>query len=110
MGGSYKLDVLFFKERDVWVGQCLQYDIAAQAQNLRECMQALQSALLGRLIAATQGLINDPFKDLPPAPSRYWQRYHQALRLSPEESLFQQLEGVPQAFMIQASDLELRVD
>lgn len=106
---EYKLDVLFLKEGEVWVGQCLQHDIAAQGENLRDCVRALSSVLLGRVRAVSEGLIDHPFADIPPAPERYWERYRKAVKLSPEESPFQKPEGIPPAFMIQASNLELRV-
>jgi hypothetical protein len=109
VGDSCKLDVVVFREGTVWVSQCLQHNIAAQGENLRECLDALRSVLLARIAAAANGLIDDPFKDVPPAPRKYWERYEEALKLSPEESPFQRLEGIPTAFMIRPSDLELRV-
>jgi hypothetical protein len=108
-GESFKLKVLFFKEGDQWVAQCLEHDVAAQGENLRECMRAFGSALRGRVIAAAEGMIDHPFRDIPPAPPQYWVRYDEALRLSPEESPFEEAEGVTPPFMIRPSDLELRV-
>ncbi len=104
-----KLDVLFFKEGDVWVGQCLQYDIAVQGENLRECMQELTDSLLGRIAIASELGMDHPFRDVPPAPVRYWKQYRAALKLCPEESTIRFPEGTPPAFMIKPSDLEIRV-
>jgi hypothetical protein len=108
-GSIFKLKVLFLKEGDQWVGQCQEHDDAAQGENLRECMRALGSALRGRIIAAAEGMVDHPFEGIPPAPPQYWARYDEALRLSPEESPFEEPEGVPPAFMIRPPDLELRV-
>lgn len=107
--GADKLDVLFFKEGNLWVGQCLQHDIAVQGENLRECMQELNDSLLGRIVIASELGMDHPFRDVPPAPLKYWKQYRAALKLSPEESTFQFPEGVPPAFMIRPSDLEIRV-
>ncbi len=106
---AYKLDVLFFREGNVWVGQCLQHDIAVQGENLRECMQELRDSLLGRIMGASDLGMDHPFKDVPPAPAKYWKRYRRALKLCLDESSFQLPEGIPPAFMIRPSDLEIRV-
>ena len=106
-----KLDVLFFRDRekDVWVGQCLQYDIAVQAENLRECMQELRSVLLGRIVIAAELKMEHPFENVPPAPAKYWKHYQDAFKLCPDEPTFQFPEGVPPAFMLRSSDLEIRI-
>lgn len=104
-----RLDVVFFKDGDVWVGQCLQYDLAAQGGNLKECMQELGAVILGRILAATEGIIEHPFVGLPPAPERYWQQYRDGVKLSAEASPLQQPEGIPPSFMLRPSDLEARV-
>ena len=84
-----KLDVLFLREKDVWVGHCLQHDIAAQGETLRECMRAFSAVLVGRILVADELKIDDPFRDIPPAPAKYWKHYRSAFRLSPDESAFQ---------------------
>ncbi len=107
---AYKLDVLFFRERDAWVGQCLQYDIAVQGENLRECIQELRTVLLARISIALKLGMDHPFKNIPRAPDKYWKRYRDAVKLAPEESPFQVPEGIlPPAFMLRPSDLEIRV-
>ncbi len=104
-----KLDILFFKEQGVWVGQCLQHNIAVQGETLRECIEALFCVLVGRIVIAAKLGMDHPFKGVPPAPAKYWKRYPGALKLSPEESTFKLPKGIPPAFMIQPSNLELRI-
>ncbi|HEX7424313.1 MAG TPA: hypothetical protein VF311_10585 [Terriglobales bacterium] len=107
---TYKLDVLLFKEGDAWVAQCLQYDVAAQGENARECMAQLGYVLIGRVIVAAELGMRHPFENLPQAPSRFWRRFEKGLEVVPRESLFQIPEGTPPAFMIDPSSVELRID
>ena len=68
--------VLFEREPGEWVAQCLQYDIGAQATNLRDLFYEFQKVLVGHiLISLEHG--QEPFECLPSAPSDYWNRLQQ---------------------------------
>lgn len=74
---SAKVTFLFFKEGNTWVGQCLEYDIAAQAESLSEARRELETSFVARLVYAVEHSINKPFKGLPRAPGKYWNMYKQ---------------------------------
>ncbi|MEE8526199.1 MAG: hypothetical protein V3T72_19855 [Thermoanaerobaculia bacterium] len=62
--------VLFEREPGVWVGQCLEYDIGAQAKNLGDLLYNLQRSLSGYAgICAQRGM--ELFSDLPETPREY---------------------------------------
>lgn len=106
---TYRLDVLFFKEKDMWVGQCLQHDLVSDGGSLRECMNQFAFLLVGRILVASE-LGTAPFENIPPAPQRFWERYHRAVRVRPEEPAFELPGSVPPAFMIDSSQVEIRID
>lgn len=75
---GYALDVVLFERiPGEWVGQCLQYDIGAQASSLPELLYQLQRSFVGHVVVALE---NDlaPFECLPPAPEEYWGKWRQA--------------------------------
>jgi hypothetical protein len=106
---TVRLSVLLFKVRDLWVGQCLEYDIAVQHESLKGAAEAIETVLLDRMRAASAGEIDDPFEGIPQAPGEYWDRYQKGLRVSPEQIQSYETADLPPAFMIHPSDLELRV-
>jgi hypothetical protein len=62
--------VLVFRGKQRWVAQCLEFDLAAQADTLDGLWERLQMALEAeRTLSASYG--REPFKSLPPAPPRY---------------------------------------
>jgi hypothetical protein len=66
-----------FHEGDWLVAQCLDVDIAAQAKNQEDLYEALGRLLVGR-VKASEEMGREPFKDLPPAPKRYWDMFFAA--------------------------------
>lgn len=65
------LSVLFFREADRWVAQCLEYDISAQAKYLANLPREFRKVVYGHMeICAQVGA--EPFVSLPRAPKRYW--------------------------------------
>ena len=75
--------VLFEREPGVWIGQCLEYDIGAQAASLGELLYNVQRSLAGyAAICVERGM--EIFSDLPETPREYhelWQRA--AARVTP---------------------------
>lgn len=65
-----KLRVLLIEHDDAWVAQCIEYDLAAQAESLPAVLDEFDRVLQARVsIALERGL--DPFADLPSAPAEY---------------------------------------
>jgi hypothetical protein len=82
MSGS-SIQAVVFREEERWVVQCLEYDIATQADSMDGLYDKLGRVLIAYLgLAAEQGTV--PFAGIPPAPRRYWEMYRGArLRLQP---------------------------
>ncbi len=76
--------IVCFKEGEAWSAQCLEFDIATQAKMPRDLAFAIQRAIEGQVLVALQNRMT-PFKDLPPAPERFWRMFDSGVRLAPEE-------------------------
>jgi hypothetical protein len=77
-----RLDVVIMREsvdekREVWVAQCLQYDIATQAATLEQVSLRIQRVVIINMILALENG-ETPFANLKPAPERYWKEYRQS--------------------------------
>ena len=66
-------------ESSWWVSQCLEYDIAAQAETLRDLEREFQRVVVGQIIASMK-LGMEPFGSLKRAPARYWKAWDEASR------------------------------
>ncbi|HEX9735041.1 MAG TPA: hypothetical protein VGG06_23970 [Thermoanaerobaculia bacterium] len=74
---SHKIRVVLFeREPGLWIGQCLEYDIGAQAASLRELLYNVRRSFAGyAAICAERGM--EIFSDLPETPREYhelWQK------------------------------------
>ena len=67
-------------EKEVWVGQCLQYDIVTQADSMEELSKRFQRILIGTMILALKNG-ERPFANLKAAPARYWKAYQTGIQL-----------------------------
>ena len=76
-----KLSILFIKDSVAWTAQCLQYDIAAQGETIREAQEAFEYALVAEIsyLAETQRTLDD----LVAAPKHLWKSYDSAQDLQP---------------------------
>ncbi len=74
---EYTLSVLLWQEDNLWLAQCLQYDIAAQAKTLGDLRYELERILVGHLVISAENGA-EPFEDIPPAPTEFWQKYLKA--------------------------------
>ena len=75
--GQHTVSVLAFQEGEQWSAQCLQYDIAVQANSLPELTKAFERALVGHIVVSLElGL--EPFAGLSAAPKKFWDLYQQA--------------------------------
>ena len=62
--------VIFQREGNEWVAQCLEWDIGAQAGSLPDLVYELQRVLVGHVIIARQHDL-EPFECLPSTPTLY---------------------------------------
>lgn len=69
--------VLFERSPGEWVGQCLQFDIGAQAGDITDLVYELQRAIVGHIVIAIENGV-EPFESLSPAPQMYWDMWEQA--------------------------------
>jgi len=67
----YVIRAVVFQEGEWLCAQCLEYDLAAQAKSLRQLFKALERLIAGH-IAVRLRHKQQPFRDLPRAPKKYW--------------------------------------
>lgn len=79
-GPVYELRAVVFREDGWWIAQILEYCLATACRTLEEIPAELERFLTGQIVASLESGI-EPFKDLPPAPQRFWDLYE---RSSPE--------------------------
>ena len=72
--------VLFEEEPGAWSAQCLDYDIAAQAQTFFDLQDEIVRVLATHVAASVQ-LGREPFSGIKEAPQRFWQLYESGLRV-----------------------------
>lgn len=65
------LSVLFFENDEGWTAQCLEVDIAAQAETLEALCHEVERVLVAHIMVARE-LGREPFDGLQRAPQRYW--------------------------------------
>lgn len=77
------VSVLLFKGNKKWVAQCLEHDIATQAESLQDLLEMLDRALDAEWVFCDErGL--EAFTRLPPAPQEYWDRWEETLKRQEE--------------------------
>ena len=70
---DFKLSVLLVREGDLWVAQCLQYDIAAQGKTITEAKHAFCRTVSGQVCVDLRHHV-EPLSGFLPAPRVYWER------------------------------------
>jgi len=71
-GEEHEIRAIIFREGDVYVGQCLEYDIAAQAPDLDSLLDRLELAVEAEF-ATCEEQACAPHKCISPAPVYYHQ-------------------------------------
>ena len=77
MSRQHVFHVLLFKDRDWWVAQCLERNLATASRDPRELPSKLE-AVLKVQIESDQEAGVEPFSTLPQAPRRFWQMFQNA--------------------------------
>lgn len=84
---TYTIDaVLFEREHECWVAQCLQYDIGAQAGSFKDLMYELEKALVGHVVICREHEA-EPFADLSAAPEEYWRMFEEGFNVDAREDV-----------------------
>lgn len=105
---QFSVQVLVLREGDVWVAQCLEYDIAAQGATLPEVKKALERTFIGQMMVDAH-LGQEPLDNIPPAPREYWEKFEQGERIC-DRSPFRLPEAVREAAHVSAASAsDLRI-
>lgn len=79
------LRVIVFQDNGLWVAQCLEYDIGAQANDVDTLMSRLEVAIKSEFKESIEQN-GKPFAGIDPAPPRFhdmWERRSRALGVTP---------------------------
>lgn len=101
------LRVVYLREGDSWIAQCLEHDIAAQGKTLPDVEEAFRRTVVGQIMLDLRKG-REPFEGIKPAPKMYWRKFDEGLRLG-VDSRIDLPKDVPPAFMIQEIRNEARV-
>lgn len=104
---TFEVSVLFIREGEYWVAQCLEFDIAAQGLTIAEAKNAFELTFVSQIIVDLHHN-EEPLAKIPHAPAAYWQRFKKAERLDDRIQLYVP-ENVPPAYIIDAVANDLRV-
>lgn len=74
-----QLSALLRKEEDIWVLQCLDFDIAVQAGSIPDLVRDFERVINGHIMLDLQAG-RRPLEDLPAAPDFYWDAFRSGLR------------------------------
>jgi len=83
---KYAIRAVVFQEGEWLCAQCLEYDLVAQAKTLPTLCRALQQLVVGH-VALRLRHSQQPFRDVPRAPEKYWTMFRQS-RLTLPAPLF----------------------
>ncbi len=102
----YLLKVVVFKGQKSWIAQCLDHDIAAQADSPEELPGRFGRALAAEFeFSQQQGV--EPLSMLPPAPDRYWAMFYGSMPVRDRKPWLSLSESVRQ--LVASLSLETRV-
>ena len=73
----YAIRAVVFQDGEWLCAQCLEYDLVAQAKTLQQLSRALQRLIVGH-VAVRLHHKQQPFRDLPRAPEKYWTMFRQS--------------------------------
>jgi hypothetical protein len=74
-----RIRAVAFQEDGFWCAQCLEHDIAVQAEDLPKLRDALEQALIDQIqISVDLGI--EPFAAIPPAPEVFFTIYESAVQ------------------------------
>jgi len=74
---KYAIRAVVFQEGEWLCAQCLEYDLMVQAKNLQQLSRALQKLIVGHIVVRLRHK-QQPFRDLPRAPEKYWAMFRRS--------------------------------
>ena len=74
---KYAVRAVVFQEGEWLCAQCLEYDLMVQAKNLQQLSRARQKLILGHIVVRLRHK-QQPFRDLPRAPEKYWAMFRRS--------------------------------
>jgi hypothetical protein len=74
---KYAIRAVVFQEGEWLCAQCLEYDLVVQAKSLQQLSRALQKLIVGHIVVRLRHK-QEPFRDLPRAPKKYWAMFRQS--------------------------------
>ena len=75
------LSVLLVKKADVWVAQCLEYDITAQGKEIDDARKSFERVLLAHVMSDLDAN-RQPLDGVPPAPADIHEMFRSSKRLA----------------------------
>ena len=92
--GRHVFHVVFFKDRDWWVAQCLERNLATASQDPRDLSSKLEVVLRVQIEADREAGV-EPFSTLPQAPRRFWQMFQSAEPWHPDTDTAEPPSRIP---------------
>lgn len=81
------VDAVAFQESSgVWIGQCIQYDIAAHAKSLKALTKAIERQIAAN-VCINEKLGRKLLQGIPPAPAHFFEEFEKGFGMSPAEKL-----------------------
>lgn len=74
---AVEIRAVVFQEGDWWSAQCLEYDVAAQAQSVAELRLEIERVLTAYVVLARRER-REAFEGMRRAPERFWKMYERA--------------------------------
>src|SRR5437867_11782873 len=74
---KYVIRAIVFQEGEWLCAQCLEYNLVAQAKSLPKLCLALQQLIVGHVVVRLRHG-QQPFRNLPRAPAKYWTMFLQS--------------------------------
>lgn len=80
------ISAVIYPENDQWVGQCVEYDIGAQASSMDDLRERLEAAIFANLNESLR-MSDVPFGGIDPAPEQFHKMLEQCAELPPIGSI-----------------------
>ena len=97
---NFKIRVLLFRDSDMWVAQCLEYDIAAQGKTLDEVQNRLKRTFVGQIILDVE-MGKQPLQGIAEAPQMFFERFENCGHRLKEATPFT-FDDIPPAYVVNA--------
>jgi hypothetical protein len=81
---SIKVSVVAFQEGDLWVAQCVEYDIAAHATDLTRLPAAFERAIMANVCVNLE-LGRQGLEGIPEPPRRFQEMFDSGMELKPRK-------------------------